>query len=70
MVKAINSNIRQISFTQEERAMPMIVTVLGNQDIFFLVYMLVYYTIVIALYNSLHSLHAYQLDTFGIKVFW
>ena len=48
----------------------MIVTVLGNQDIFFLVYMLVYYTIVIALYNSLHSLHAYQLDTFGIKVFW
>lgn len=51
--------------------MPMIVTVLGNQNVFFFIFMLVYYIIIITeLYSSLHYLHAYLLDTFDIKISW
>lgn len=53
--------------------MPMIVTVLGNQNVFFFIFMLVYYNVIIIiteLYSSLHYLHAYLLDTFDIKICW
>lgn len=49
----------------------MIVTVLGNQNVFFFIFMLVYYNVIIIiteLYSSLHYLHSYLLDTFDIEI--